>query len=136
PQLAPRTYPDMLQKYTTMSKAETEAKSAKQGLTQEQKNLVGQTFNILGKAGIKDKNTYLGALDDLVKTNPAEARPSLKGYTAIEGPLTNEVPMADYMFSTEFKQADIAAFQKFFDLFSEKGIFSKRIMIDSILYKG
>jgi NitT/TauT family transport system substrate-binding protein len=73
---------------------------------------------------------------DLVKTNPAEARPSLKGYTAIEGPLTNEVPMADYMFSTEFKQADIAAFQKFFDLFSEKGIFSKRIMIDSILYKG
>ena len=73
---------------------------------------------------------------DLVKTIPAEARPSLKGYTAIEGPLTNEVPMADYMFSTEFKQADIAAFQKFFDLFSEKGIFSKRIMIDSILYKG
>ncbi|NCX24098.1 MAG: ABC transporter substrate-binding protein, partial [Betaproteobacteria bacterium] len=31
---------------------------------------------------------------DLVKTIPAEARPSLKGYTAIEGPLTNEVPMA------------------------------------------
>jgi len=70
PQLAPRTYPTMLEKYTTMSKAEIEAKSAKQGLTQDQKNLVGQTFNILGKAGIKDKNTYLGALDDLVKTNP------------------------------------------------------------------
>lgn len=70
PQLAPRTYPDMLQKYTTMSKAEIEAKSAKQGLTQDQRNLVGQTFNILGKAGIKDKGTYLGALDDLVKTNP------------------------------------------------------------------
>jgi hypothetical protein len=70
PQLAPRTYQDMLQKYTTMSKAEVEAKSAKQGLTQDQKNLVGQTFNILGKAGIKDKGTYLGALDELVKTNP------------------------------------------------------------------
>jgi hypothetical protein len=70
PQLAPRTYPAMLEKYTTMSKAEVEAKSAKQNLTQDQKNLVGQTFNILGKAGIKDKNTYLGALDDLVKTNP------------------------------------------------------------------
>jgi NitT/TauT family transport system substrate-binding protein len=73
---------------------------------------------------------------DLVKTNPAEARPSLKGYTAIEGALTNEVPMADYMFSTEFKASDIAAFQKFFDLFAERGIFSKRILIDSILYKG
>ncbi|MFM7964978.1 MAG: ABC transporter substrate-binding protein [Betaproteobacteria bacterium] len=73
---------------------------------------------------------------DLVKNKPAEARPFLKGYTAIEGALTNEVPMADYMFSTEFKTADIAAFQKFFDLFSERGIFSKRILIDSILYKG
>jgi hypothetical protein len=70
PQLAPRTYPTMLEKYTTLSKAEIEAKSAKQNLTQDQKNLVGQTFNVLGKAGIKDKNTYLGALDDLVKTNP------------------------------------------------------------------
>lgn len=70
PQLAPRTYPTMLEKYTTLSKAEIEAKSAKQNLTQDQKNLVGQTFNILGKAGIKDKNTYLGALDDLIKTNP------------------------------------------------------------------
>ena len=73
---------------------------------------------------------------DLVKYSPADARPSLKGYTAIEGALTNEVPMADYMFSTDFKAPDIAAFQKFFDLFSEKGIFSKRIMIDSILYRG
>ncbi|MFN5802434.1 MAG: ABC transporter substrate-binding protein, partial [Burkholderiales bacterium] len=73
---------------------------------------------------------------DLVKTNPAEARPSLKGYTAIEGALTNEVPMADYMFSNEFKPSDIAAFQRFFDLFAERGIFSRRILIDSILYKG
>lgn len=73
---------------------------------------------------------------DLVKTKPAEARPSLKGYTAIEDALTNEVPMADYMFSTDFKPSDIAAFQKFFDLFAERGIFSKRIMIDSILYKA
>lgn len=73
---------------------------------------------------------------DLVKQKPAEARPHLKGYTAIEGALTNEVPMADYMFSTDFKAPDVAAFQKFFDLFSEKGIFSKRIVIDSILYKA
>jgi NitT/TauT family transport system substrate-binding protein len=73
---------------------------------------------------------------DLVKNNPSEARPSLKGYTAIEGQLTNEVPMADYMLSSDFTAPDVAAFQKFFDLFSEKGIFSKRIIIDSILYKA
>jgi NitT/TauT family transport system substrate-binding protein len=73
---------------------------------------------------------------DLVKNKPAEARPALKGYTAIEGALTNEVPMADYMFSTDFKASDIAHFQKFFDLFTEKGIFSRRVMIDTLLYKG
>jgi hypothetical protein len=90
PQLAPRTYPDMLQKYTTMSKAEIEAKSAKQGLTQDQKNLVGQTFNILGKAGIKDKGTYLGALDELVKTNPNN--PDLSRLVDSYKTIWNELP--------------------------------------------
>jgi hypothetical protein len=94
PQLAPRTYPAMLEKYTTMSKAEVEAKSAKQGLTQDQKNLVGQTFNILGKAGIKDKNTYLGALDDLVKTNPNNSDLSrlVDSYKTIWNQLPEQTP--------------------------------------------
>lgn len=73
---------------------------------------------------------------DLVRTKPDEARPFLKGYTAIEGPLTSEVPMADYMLYNEFKPADVAHFQKFFDLFSERGIFEKRVLVDSMLYKG
>jgi NitT/TauT family transport system substrate-binding protein len=73
---------------------------------------------------------------DLVKTKPDEARPFLKGYTAIEGPLTSEVPMSDYMFYNEFKPADVAHFQKFYDLFSDKGIFEKRVLVDSILFKG
>lgn len=73
---------------------------------------------------------------DLVKTNPAEARPSLKGYTAIEGPLTNEVPMADYMMSTDFKPADVAYFQQFFDLFTERGIFSRKVDVAGLLYRG
>lgn len=73
---------------------------------------------------------------DLVKQKPDEARPSLKGYTAIEGPLTAEVPMSDYRFSTDFTPGDIAYFQKFFDLFSDNGIFSRRVMVESMLYKG
>lgn len=73
---------------------------------------------------------------DLVKTNPAEARPFLKGYTAIEGALTNEVPMADYMMSTDFKQSDIAFFQKFFDLFTERGVFSRKVDVAGMLYRG
>ena len=71
-----------------------------------------------------------------VRSKPSEARQFLKGYTAIEGALTSEVPLAAYTMYNEFTPADIAHFQKFFDLFSEKGIFSFRLMVDSMLYKG
>ena len=70
PQLAPRTYPTMLEKYTTMSKAEIEAKSAKQGLSTDKRNVLGQVFNLYGKAGIKDKNTYFTGMDEVLKTMP------------------------------------------------------------------
>jgi len=73
---------------------------------------------------------------ELLKQNPAEARPFLKGYTAIDGPLTAEVPMSDYVFYDEFKPRDIAYFQQYFDLFTEKGIFSKKLAVDGLLYKG
>jgi NitT/TauT family transport system substrate-binding protein len=73
---------------------------------------------------------------DLVKNNPAEARPFLKGYTAIEGALTNEVPMADYMMSSDFKPSDIAYFQKFFDLFTERGVFSRKVDVAGMLYRA
>ena len=73
---------------------------------------------------------------ELVRTNPAEARKSLKGYTAIEGPLTGEVPLASYMLYNEFKPTDLAAFQKFFDLFTDKGVFEKKLDVGSLIYKG
>ena len=72
----------------------------------------------------------------LVKNKPNEARPFLKGYTAIEGALTAEVPMSDYMFGSQFKASDVAYFQKFYDLFHDKGIFEKRVMVEPLLYKG
>lgn len=71
-----------------------------------------------------------------VRTKSDEARQYLKGYTAIEGALTSEVPLAAYTMYNEFTPADVAHFQKFFDLFSEKGIFASRLMVDSMLYKA
>ena len=62
---------------------------------------------------------------ELVRTKPDEARQFMKGYTAIEGALTTEVPLASYMLYSEFKASDIAHFQKFYDLFSDKGIFAQ-----------
>lgn len=73
---------------------------------------------------------------ELVRTKPAEARTFMKGYTAIDGALTSEVPLASYMLYNEFKPSDVAYFQKFYDLFTEKGIFDKKVLVDSLLYKG
>jgi NitT/TauT family transport system substrate-binding protein len=71
-----------------------------------------------------------------VRSKNAESRQYLKGYTAIEGALTSEVPLAAYTMYNEFTPADVAHFQKFFDLFTEKGVFSRRLLVDSMLYKG
>ncbi|MFT3803565.1 MAG: ABC transporter substrate-binding protein [Burkholderiaceae bacterium] len=71
-----------------------------------------------------------------VRSQPAEARQYLKGYTAIEGALTNEVPLASYMLYDEFKASDVGYFQKFYDLFTEKGIFEKKVAVESVLYRG
>ena len=73
---------------------------------------------------------------ELVRTKPDEARQFMKGYTAIEGALTAEVPLASYMLYNEFKPSDVAYFQKFYDLFTEKGIFEKKVPVDALLYKA
>ncbi len=73
---------------------------------------------------------------ELVRSKPDEARPFLKGYTAIDGALTNEVPISGYMLHNEFKSSDIAYFQKFYDLFTDKGIFEKRVLVEPILYRA
>ena len=70
PKIAPLTGRDVIKNVADLSTAQTQANKAKQGLTQDQKALVGQTFNILGKAGVNNRDTYLKALDDLVATNP------------------------------------------------------------------
>ena len=73
---------------------------------------------------------------ELVRSKPDEARPFLKGYTAIEGPLTSEVPLAAYTLHSEFTKSDIAMFQKFYDLFTDKKIFEKRVLVEPMIYKA
>ena len=71
-----------------------------------------------------------------VRSKSVEARQYLKGYTAIEGALTGEVPLAAYTMYNEFTPADIGYFQKFFDLFTEKGVLASKLMVESMIYKG
>jgi len=49
---------------------------------------------------------------------------------------TDEVPLASYMGYGEFKPSDVAYFQKFYDLFTEKGIFDKKVAVAELIYKG
>ncbi len=72
----------------------------------------------------------------LVRNQPDEARQFMKGYTAIEGALANEVPLASYMLYNEFKASDVAYFQKFYDLFSDKSIFEKKVLVEPLLYRA
>ena len=44
--------------------------------------------------------------------------------------------MSDYLFSNDFKPSDIAYFQRFFDLFTDKGIFSRKVPVADLLYKS
>ena len=50
--------------------------------------------------------------------------------------ITAEVPLASYMLYNEFKSSDVAYFQRFYDLFSDKGIFDKRVLVEPMLYKA
>ena len=86
-----------------------------------------------------DAKKYIAAYAkgvNYVRTKNTEARQYLKGYTAIEGPLTGEVPLAAYTMYNEFTAADIGHFQKFFDLFTDRGVFPSRLMVDTMIYKG
>lgn len=78
---------------------------------------------------------YRRAVAD-IRSNPAEARQYLVGYTAIEGDLVNKVPLVNYTMYDEFTPEDIAYFQKFFDFMTDKAIFSRSVDISTLLYQA
>jgi NitT/TauT family transport system substrate-binding protein len=73
---------------------------------------------------------------DYVRKAGAEANQYLKGYTAVEGDLIPEVPLSGYRMYSEMSGADVAAMQKLFDLFADKKVFEKRLMVAPLMYKA
>lgn len=73
---------------------------------------------------------------DWVRKNQDAARKHMDGFTAIEESLVKEVPLAGFTLYNEFKPSDIDYFQKFFDVFTERKIFNKRLDVKSLLYTG
>jgi hypothetical protein len=70
PAIAPLTHQDDLSKYSTLGKAQTDAISAKQGLTQTQRAMVAQRLSVLARVGVPDKEPYLKEMDLLKQENP------------------------------------------------------------------
>ena len=73
---------------------------------------------------------------NFVRKNPDESRKSLDGFTAIDESIVKDVPLADFVMFNEFKPSDIAYFQKFYDVFTERKIFSKTLEVKPLLYVG
>lgn len=71
---------------------------------------------------------------DWVRKNPEEARTHLDGFTAIEASLVKEVPLSGFTLYNEFKPSDVEYFQKFFDVFTDRKIFTRRLDVKSLLY--
>lgn len=73
---------------------------------------------------------------DWVRTKPEESRTHLDGFTAIEEALVKEVPLPGFTMYNEFKPSDVAYLQKFFDVFTERKIFSRVVNAQSLIYAG
>ena len=48
--------------------------------------------------------------------------------------MVKEVPLAGFTLYNEFTEADIGYFQKFFDVFTERKIFSRTVPVKPLLY--
>jgi NitT/TauT family transport system substrate-binding protein len=73
---------------------------------------------------------------DVVRKNPAEVRSHLDGFTAIDPSLVKEVPLAGFTMYNEFTASDIGYFQKFFDVFTERKVFSRAVPVKPLIYAG
>jgi NitT/TauT family transport system substrate-binding protein len=78
---------------------------------------------------------YLSAID-LVLKEPAKVRPDLVGYTAIDAKLAEAVPLPGFTNYAQFTPSDIGYFQKFFDVFTERKIFTRKVDVASMLYRA
>ncbi len=73
---------------------------------------------------------------DFVRNNPDAARPSLDRFTSIDASIAKDVPIANFVMYNEFTASDIAAFQKYFDVFTERKIFTQKVDVKSLLFSA
>lgn len=70
PKIAPLTGPDVISSLSGLHKSQTEAASAKQALTQTERNIIGNVDHSLGLMGINDPKQIIKAYQGLIQNNP------------------------------------------------------------------
>lgn len=86
-----------------------------------------------------DARKYIAAYAravDFVRKNPTEVRKHIDGFTAIDPSLVQEVPLSGFTLYNEFTASDLGYFQKFFDIFTERKIFSRAVPVKPLIYVG
>lgn len=86
-----------------------------------------------------DARKYIAAYAravDFVRKNPADVRKHIDGFTAIDPSLVQEVPLSGFTLYNEFSASDLGYFQKFFDIFTERKIFSRAVPVKPLIYVG
>ncbi len=98
-------------------------------------SLRSESIQKLGPAVPRFLEAYAKGIDYVRKAG-VEANQYLKGYTAVDGDLIPEVPLSGYKMFNEMTPADTVAMQKLFDLFAEKKVFERRLMVEPLLLKA
>jgi hypothetical protein len=70
PKIAPLTGSDVISSLSGLHKSQTEAASAKQALTQTERNIIGNTDHSLGLMGVNDPQKVIQVYKGLIKNNP------------------------------------------------------------------
>ncbi|MEH0833928.1 ABC transporter substrate-binding protein [Pectobacterium cacticida] len=70
-----------------------------------------------------------------IQQNPEAARENITGYTSIEADLSKEVPLPGFVMYDELKGDNLAWFQRFYDVFTERKIFRQPVDVSRLIYQ-
>lgn len=73
---------------------------------------------------------------EFIAAQPEQARRHIAGYTSIEADLVNEVPLPGFVMYPQLKDDNLRWFQAFYDVFTERNIFSQPVDVAGLIYQG
>jgi hypothetical protein len=91
PRIAPLTGSSVINELSGLHKSQTEASSAKQNLTQSQREIIANRTGLLGRLGVQDPKIVLGELNRLKEENP-DSPELYRLIDAYAGPLSKAQP--------------------------------------------